>query len=185
MKSQHDDGASGSGSGRVCPRLYSGCTTRSSASLKVTIDSAGMSISRLPVNPAAAVPAPPPTRPVVRKYSVRPLNSLKTRHARLGKVRPVAWRFEPLSSGGTNRFGETTIRHNVQWAAILLPHPRGLWLLSGAQHIPAFLCSVAFSSACGEPVLTEAVGLLPRTPDPTQAVDRWRSLQPCPLVQVL
>jgi hypothetical protein len=27
---------------------------------------------------------------VVRKYSVRPLNSLKTRHARLGKVRPVA-----------------------------------------------------------------------------------------------
>src|ERR1035437_191797 len=123
--------------------------------------------------------------PVVRKYSVRSLDSLKTRHAPLGKVRPVAWRFEPLSSGGTNRFGATTIRHNVQWAAILLPHPRGLWRLSGAQHIPAFLYSVAISSACGEPVLTEAVGLLPRTPDPTQAFDRCRSLQPCPLVQVL
>src|ERR1035438_2627548 len=41
----------------------SGCTTRSSASLKRTIASAGMSMSRLPVNPAAAVPAPPPTRP--------------------------------------------------------------------------------------------------------------------------
>src|SRR5664280_2629710 len=124
--------------------------------------------------PAAHSPIPPPNEvvvlfemtlpitwacdaPVVRKYSVRPLNSLKTRHARLGKVRPVAWRFEPLSTGGTNRFGETTIRHNVQWAAILLPHPRGLWRLSGAQHIPAFLCSVAFSSACGEPVLTKAV----------------------------
>ena len=122
---------------------------------------------------------------VVRKYSVRPLNSLKTRHARLAKARPVAWRFEPLSSGERNRFGATTIRHNVQWAAILLPHPRGLWRLSGAQHIPAFLCSVAFSSACGEPVLTKAVGLLPRTSDPTQAADRCRSHQPCAVGEVL
>src|ERR1035441_3471330 len=105
--------------------------------------------------------------PVVRKYSVRPLNSLKTRHARLAKVRPVAWRLEPLNCGGTNRFGATTIRHNVQWAAILVPHPYGLWRLFGAQHIPAFLCSVAFSSACREPIFTEAVGLLPRTSDPT------------------
>jgi hypothetical protein len=37
-----------------------GCTTRSSASLKRTIDSAGISISPLPVNPATAVPSPPP-----------------------------------------------------------------------------------------------------------------------------
>src|ERR1035438_4710928 len=59
-----------------------------------------------------------------------------------------------------DRLGTNTIRHNAQWAAILLPHPRGLWRLSGTQHIPAFLCSVAFSSACGEPVLTEAAGLL-------------------------
>src|ERR1039458_3992141 len=122
---------------------------------------------------------------VVRKYSVRPLNSLKTRHARLAKARPVAWRFEPLSSGERNRFGATTIRHNVQWAAILLPHPRGLWRLSGAQHIPALLCSVAFSSARGEPVLTEAVGLLPRTSGAAQAADRRCSLQPCALVEVL
>src|ERR1035438_104705 len=92
---------------------------------------------------------------VVRKYSVRPLNSLKTRDTRLGKVRPVAWRFEPLSSGGTNRLGATTIRHNVQWAAIFLLHSRGPWCLPRARSIFAFLCSVAFSSACGEPILTD------------------------------
>src|SRR5664280_3653687 len=124
-------------------------------------------------------------RAVVRKYSVRPLNSLKTRQSLLGKVRPVAWRFEPLSSGGTNRFGATTIRHNVQWAAILLPHPCGLWRLFGAQHIPAFLYSVAFGSACGEPILTEAVGLLSRTSGAAQAADRRCSHQPCALVEVL
>ena len=122
---------------------------------------------------------------VVRKYSIRPLNSLKTRHARLGKVRPVAWRFELLSSGGTNRLGATTIRHNVPWAAIFLLHSRGLWRLSGAQHIPGFLCSVAFSSACGEPVLTEAVGLLSRTSAAAQSADRRCSHQPRVLVEVL
>src|SRR5450759_3780357 len=84
-----------------------------------------------------------------------------------------------------DRLGTNTIRHNAQWAAILLPHPRGLWRLSGAQHIPALLCSVAFSSARGEPVLTEAVGLLPRTSGAAQAADRRCSHQPCALVEVL
>src|ERR1035441_9737595 len=84
-----------------------------------------------------------------------------------------------------DRLGTNTIRHNAQWAAILLPHPRGLWRLSGAQHIPAFLCSVAFSSACGEPVLTEAAGPLPRTSDTVQAADGRCSHQPCSLVEVL
>src|SRR5664279_5912493 len=49
-----------------------------------------------------------------------------------------------------DRLGTNTIRHNAQWAAILLPHPRGLWRLSGAQHIPAFLCSVARSALLAE-----------------------------------
>lgn len=65
---------------------------------------------------------------MVRKYSVRPLNSLKIRNSRLGKVRPVHG-LEPLISGGTSRFGETTIRHNVRWAAILVPHPAGFGIV--------------------------------------------------------
>src|SRR5450432_3528306 len=40
-------------------------SVKSSASLNRTIDSAGISRSRLPVSPAAAVPAPPPASPPI------------------------------------------------------------------------------------------------------------------------
>jgi hypothetical protein len=122
---------------------------------------------------------------VVRKYSVRPLNSLKTRHARLGRGRPVAWRFEPLSSGGTNRFGATTIRHNVQWAAILLPHPCRLWNLFGAERLSGFIRPIPLISDGREPSSAQAVGLLSRTSGAPQADDRRGSHQPCALVEVL
>src|ERR1019366_7978493 len=74
---------------------------------------------------------------------------------------------------------------NVRQAATLISPPCELGCLVRAQHISAFLCSVAFGSACRKPVPTKAVGLLPGTSDPTQSVDRCCPTEPRLLVQVL
>ena len=67
----------------------------------------------------------------------------------------------------------------------LIAPPCELKHLFGTRHTSAFLCSVAFGSACRKAVPTKAVGLPPGTSDPTHPVDRCCPTQPRLQVQVL
>src|ERR1019366_4186091 len=102
-----------------------------------------------------------------------------------GRNSAVTSRSDALNSMDRDRLGTNTIRHNAQWAAILLPHPCRLCNLFGAERLSGFIRPIPLISDCREPSSAQAVGLLSRTSGAAHAADRRCSHQPCALVEVL
>src|ERR1035438_3947099 len=102
-----------------------------------------------------------------------------------GRNSAVTSRSDTLNSMDRDRLGTNTIRHNAQWAAILLPHPCRLCNLFGAERLSGFIRPIPLISDCREPSSAQAVGLLSRTSGAAQAADRRGPHQPCALVEVL
>src|ERR1022692_4077451 len=102
-----------------------------------------------------------------------------------GRNSAVTSRSDTLNSRDRDRLGTNTIRHNAQWAAILLPHPCRLCNLFGAERLSGFIRPIPLISDCREPSSAQAAGLLSRTSGAAQAADRRGPHQPCALVEVL